>query len=320
MTIERLVSDRSMTRGHTPRTGVACLPIHQSVIFECDAPSLFLIAERNYDVASMLKTVNLEVQYPNGTRALERTSIAFERGAFTVLLGPSGAGKSTLLRSLNGLVRPSAGHVEADGIGDVSTPNALRRHRRQTAMVFQQHHLIGRISALDNVLVGRLGFHAGLRTLFPFGHVENVLALAALRRVGMVDAANRRADTLSGGQQQRVGIARALVQQPAIILADEPVASLDPVTAEAVLQLLHDVCKQGGLTAIVSLHQLPFALQFADRIVGLSAGRVVFDDIPANFGASALARIYGPAMNKDATPLNPIVPGESNYVSAVSTA
>jgi phosphonate transport system ATP-binding protein len=251
---------------------------------------------------TMLQVIDLAVTYTNGTRALERTSLEFQRGAFTVLLGPSAAGKSTLLRSLNGLVRPSVGQVVAEGIGNIAGPDALRRHRRQTAMVFQQHHLIGRISTLDNVLVGRLGFHSGLRTVFPYSRMETVLGLEALRRVGMIAAANRRADTLSGGQQQRVGIARALVQQPMIILADEPVASLDPISAHAVLQLLHDVCKQDGLTAIVSLHQLPYAMQFADRIVGLAAGRVVFDDVPDRLDDSALVRIYGPGISKEPAP------------------
>ncbi|MFM9882921.1 MAG: phosphonate ABC transporter ATP-binding protein [Burkholderiales bacterium] len=266
----------------------------------------------------MLRTVDLEVQYPNGTRALEPTSLTFDRGALTVLLGPSGAGKSTLLRALGGLVAPSAGHVIDDDAGDANTPAARRRHRRRSAMVFQQHHLIGRISTLDNVLLGRLGFHSGLRTLWPFSQIEKILALQALDRVGLLETANRRADTLSGGQQQRVGIARALVQQPAIILADEPVASLDPIAAKSILQLLHDVCKQDDIATIVSLHQLPFALAFADRIVGLSAGRVVFDGTPAHLGESALACIYGAAMAKDTSQVEAIIEQGTHHAREVA--
>jgi phosphonate transport system ATP-binding protein len=147
-------------------------------------------------------------------------------------------------------------------------------------MIFQQHHLIGRISALANVLTGRLGYHTSLRTLLPPARVEKISALEALERVGMIAYANRRTDQLSGGQQQRIGIARTLVQKPSLILADEPVASLDPTTAERTLQLFHDICRSDGITAIVSLHQVELARRFADRVIGLSGGRVVFDGRP----------------------------------------
>jgi phosphonate transport system ATP-binding protein len=195
---------------------------------------------------------------------------------------------------LNGLVTATGGRVEVEGIGDLNARGALRAHRRRTGMVFQQHHLIGRLSALSNVLAGRLGYHSALRTLLPFSRAEKLAALAALDRVGLLEFANRRADQLSGGQQQRVGIARALVQAPRVILADEPVASLDPATAERALQLFHDICRTDGITAVVSLHQVEFARRFADRIVGLAAGRVVFDGPPAALCMDSLQRIYGP--------------------------
>ena len=250
-----------------------------------------------------IRLVDASVTYPNGTQALRTTSLAFGRGAFTVLLGPSGAGKSTLLRSLNGLVPLSEGAVIVDGIGRLAG-RLWRQHRRATGMVFQQHQLIGRLSALDNVLVGRLGHHGALRTLLPFPQAEKRLALAALARVGLLDRALSRVDQLSGGQQQRVGIARALAQQPTLILADEPVASLDPATAERVLALLHGICRQDRLTAIVSLHQVEFARRFADRIIGIAAGAVVFDGPPADLDAAAIRRIYGeaPATAAIATP------------------
>jgi phosphonate transport system ATP-binding protein len=198
-----------------------------------------------------------------------------------------------LLRCLNGLAPLSSGRVMAEGIGAVTTARAWREHRRHTALVFQQHHLIGRLHALDNVLTGRLAFHSTWRTLLPFARADKMLALEALARVGLADQALQRADKLSGGQQQRVGIARALAQQPRVLLADEPVASLDPATAVRVLELMHGICKEQGIAAAVSLHQVDLATRFADRIVGISAGRVVFDGVPAALDATALRAIYG---------------------------
>jgi phosphonate transport system ATP-binding protein len=157
----------------------------------------------------MIQVEDLEVVYPTGTRALAPTTVAFERGQFTVLLGASGAGKSTLLRALNGLVKPTAGRVIVEGIGELRGSRAMRAHRRRTGMVFQQHQLIGRATVLSNVLTGRLGYHSGLRTLLPLPATEKCLALEAIERVGLIDYSLRRADQLSGGQQQRVGIARA---------------------------------------------------------------------------------------------------------------
>lgn len=240
-----------------------------------------------------LRTDAVEVTYANGTRALQRVSRSFAQGEFTVLLGSSGAGKSTLLRCLNGLVRPSAGRVLAPVVGDIADARALRHHRRQTGMVFQQHHLIGRLSVLENVLTGRLGYHAPLATLLPWTRRESELALTVIDRVGLLEHALKRADELSGGQQQRVGMARALVQQPRILLADEPVASLDPATAERLLALMHDICKSDGLTAVVSLHQVEFSRRFADRIIGLAGGAVIFDGTPAQLTDDVVARLYG---------------------------
>ncbi len=245
------------------------------------------------DAAVALRLVTAGVVYPNGTRALHSTSLDFAKGAFTVLLGPSGAGKSTLLRSLNGLVPLSEGHVETSHLGALRSTRAWREHRRATGMVFQQHQLIGRLTAFANVLTGRLGHHTTLRSLLPLPAAEKHLGLDALERVGLLEFALRRADQLSGGQQQRVGIARALAQAPTMILADEPVASLDPATAERVLALLHDICRQDGLSAVVSLHQVDLARQFADRIIGIGGGRVVFDGPPDALDDAAIRRIYG---------------------------
>jgi phosphonate transport system ATP-binding protein len=240
----------------------------------------------------MLKLNGVSVTYPGDIRALRPTSLAFGAGQFTVLLGPSGAGKSTLLRCLNGLVAPSAGRVAADGVGDIAGRHALAGHRRRTGMIFQQHQLIGRLSALRNVLTGRLGYHGQLRTLLPLPRADRLIALECLDRVGLLDRALDRVDTLSGGMQQRVGIARALAQRPRLILADEPVASLDPATAAKVLELLHTICKADGITAIVSLHQVELALEVADRIVGIAHGAVVFDGPAAAFNAAQYRQIY----------------------------
>ena len=252
-----------------------------------------------------IHTRDLEVTYAlAGIRiqALKPTTLTIDRGAFVVLLGASGAGKSTLLRALNGLVRPTSGHVIAEDAGDLSLPGALQRHRRQTGMVFQQHHLIGRISVLRNVLMGRLGYHGGWATLMPWPRHDKELALVSIERVGLLDRALQRADQLSGGQQQRVGVARALVQAPRLLLADEPVASLDPATAEHLLDLMHGICKSDGLTTVVSLHQVDFARRFADRIIGLKQGAVAFDGTPAQLTNERAHALYANAMGGGISP------------------
>lgn len=224
--------------------------------------------------------------------ALQPTSLNFERGEFTVLLGSSGAGKSTLLRCLNFLNRPTSGMVSIDGGRDLRDVKVLHQHRRRTGMIFQQHQLIGRHSALQNVLLGRIGYHSALRSIFPFPRKERMLAMEALERVGLLDKALERVDRLSGGQQQRVGIARALAQKPTLMLADEPVASLDPSSSHKILSLLDKICKEDGIPTVVSLHQVELAETYGDRIVGLAHGRVVFDGPPEQLTEHVLSKIY----------------------------
>jgi phosphonate transport system ATP-binding protein len=245
----------------------------------------------------MLKLVDCGVTYPSGVAAQATTSLEFVKGQFTVLVGSSGAGKSTLLRTLNGLVRPSRGDVCVEDYGSIfANARVLRRHRLAAGMIFQQHHLIGRLSVLQNVLLGRLGWHGSFRSLLPLPRSDRLIALQMLDRLGLVERALDRADQLSGGEQQRVGIARAMTQAPRILLCDEPVASLDPATAERVLADLHRICREDGITAVVSLHQLEFAQQFADRIIGLANGRVVFDGGPRELKRIAVDKIYGASL------------------------
>lgn len=239
----------------------------------------------------MIQLYDVSVRY-DATMALYPLTIRFEAGSFTVLLGPSGAGKSTLLRCMNRLVTPTTGSIEVAGIGSLTSSSRILAHRRRTGMIFQQHQLIGRHTALRNALLGSVASTSVLRGFWGANRAETYRALAALDRVGLLTKAMVRADRLSGGEQQRVGIARALTQQPDIVLADEPVASLDPETAASVLGLLREICQQDGITAVVSLHQVELALRFADRIVGLSAGRLVVDELPNRINGAHVDQIY----------------------------
>jgi phosphonate transport system ATP-binding protein len=242
------------------------------------------------------------VTYPNGVEALRSTSLEFRRGEICVLLGLSGAGKSTLLRTLNHLVRPTSGRIVSAELGPLEgRGEQLRAHRRRTAVVFQHHQLIERRSALANVLTGRLGYHGLLRSVFPLPRADVELALECLERVGLGEQALTRVEQLSGGQQQRVGIARALAQQPTTLLADEPVASLDPATSQRVLELLRRICEEDGVTAIISLHQLAYARRFADRIIGLAEGAVVFDGSPHELDEAQVAHLFSARPARAAT-------------------
>jgi len=240
----------------------------------------------------MIAVQDISVEYAGGVTALRNVTLEFRKREFTVLLGLSGAGKSTLLRTFNLLTRPTRGKILVDGIGELCPGRLLRNHRRHTAMVFQQHQLIARQNTLENVLLGRIGAHGWGRTLFPFPHADRILALQCLERVGLLDKALERVGNLSGGQQQRVGIARALAQKPGLLLADEPVASLDPSTGDQVMSLIRDIAREDSIPVIVSLHQIELARRFADRVIGLSGGAVVFDGPCGDLSDQVLDRIY----------------------------
>ncbi|MHB8066577.1 MAG: phosphonate ABC transporter ATP-binding protein [Desulfobaccales bacterium] len=240
----------------------------------------------------MIRLENVSLQFPGGITALHPLFLEIRAGQFTVLLGASGAGKSSLIRCLNLLQPPTTGAVFVEGLGKLDHPQLVRKHRRQTAMIFQQHQLIGRRTAWENVLLGRLAYYSTWRSLLPLPRGDQVLALECLERVGLLNKAMERVDALSGGEQQRVGIARALAQKPRLILADEPVASLDPTSAQKIMDLLQDICKKDGITAIVSLHQVELALAYANRIVALAKGKIVFDGSPADLDPARLEGIY----------------------------
>jgi phosphonate transport system ATP-binding protein len=243
----------------------------------------------------MIEVTGLRVVLPPAVVAVGGIDLAVGTGEFVVLLGRSGSGKTTFLRALNRLVEPSAGSVRVAGRPVTGAdPTALRAARRQIGMVFQQFNLVRRASVLDNVLAGRLGYVPVLPSLLGrFPDADRRLALDCLRQVGLADLAARRADTLSGGEQQRVAIARALAQAPAVILADEPTASLDPALTTDIMGLLRAINVERGLTLVVSQHQLETALAYASRIVGVRAGRVAFDGPPASVTPAVVEAIYG---------------------------
>jgi phosphonate transport system ATP-binding protein len=243
----------------------------------------------------MLEIQHLTKIYPNGTLALDDVSFEAPDGQFLVIIGLSGSGKSTLLRCINRLIEPTKGRVVFNG-QDITAAgdDELRRIRRQIGMVFQQFNLVKRSSVLTNVLTGRLGYVSSLRsTLGVFPNADKERALANLDLVGIRDKANMRADALSGGQQQRVGIARALMQEPKLMLADEPVASLDPATSHSVLKYIQQLNREHGIMVLCSLHFLSLARAYAHRIIAMKAGKIVFDGLPHDIDERRFKEIYG---------------------------
>ena len=242
----------------------------------------------------MLRIENLNKIYPNGTRALKDVSFEIERGQFVAIIGLSGSGKSTLLRCINRLVEPTSGRVLLDGT-DVTAASGkeLRQTRRKIGMVFQHFNLVKRLSVMTNVMSGKLGAVSTLAGVFRnFSPSDYAEARACLERVGLADKASQRADTLSGGQQQRVGIARALMQNPELILADEPVASLDPATAHTVLDHLATT-NRDGITVLCNLNFLSLARKYSCRVLALREGEIVFDGPPEIIDEQRFRQIYG---------------------------
>ncbi|WP_288801905.1 phosphonate ABC transporter ATP-binding protein [uncultured Corynebacterium sp.] len=232
--------------------------------------------------------------FGGNVKGMDDVTAGFHKGGITVLLGLSGSGKSTMLRHINGLHTPTTGTVRVLG-QDLSTlkKNEMRELRRDIGVIFQDFNLVGPMSVLENVCTGRLGSLRGPRlSLMMYPKAVRREALEQLDRVGLADRAYQRADTLSGGQKQRVAIARSLLQHPKLLLADEPVASLDPVSSQQVVELLQQISKEDDLTVISSLHQVQLAIDFADRIIGLRSGKIVFDRETASLDERTASAIY----------------------------
>jgi phosphonate transport system ATP-binding protein len=243
----------------------------------------------------LLRLEGLTKQYRTGDRALTAVDLLVPAGQVMALIGPSGAGKSTLIRCINRLVEPSSGRVLLDGVEVTRMgARALRRARCRIGMIFQEYALVERLTVMENVLSGRLGYVGFWRSWFrrfPTSDVEAAYRL--LERVGLETFYDQRADQLSGGQRQRVGIARALVQDPQLLLVDEPTASLDPKTSRQIMRLICELCDERGLAAVINIHDVVLAQMFVQRIVGLRQGRVVYDGAPDGLTPEVLTEIYG---------------------------
>jgi phosphonate transport system ATP-binding protein len=243
----------------------------------------------------MLRIDSLRKRYRTGDEALKGVSFNVPSGQLVGLIGPSGAGKSTLIRCVNRLVEPTGGRIFLDDLELTALGRSeLRKARRRIGMIFQEFALVERLTVMENVLSGRLGYVPFWRSFtrrYPSADIEKAFAL--LERVGVLDQADKRADALSGGQRQRVGVARALEQDPELLLVDEPTASLDPKTSRQIMRLIREVCAERNLPAIINMHDVLLAQAFVDRIVGLRAGEVVFDGSPSALSPEVLTRIYG---------------------------
>lgn len=250
------------------------------------------------------------------TRAVQGVTLSVPVGQFVGVIGRSGAGKSTLLRMINRLAEPSGGRMLWEGTEITHlSGRALRDWRRRCAMIFQQFNLVGRLDVLNNVLLGRLAYTPFWRaSIKAWPRQDRAMALAALDQFDMAAFAPRRADQLSGGQQQRVAICRALVQEPEIVLADEPVASLDPRNAQIVMDALQRINRDSGLTVLCNLHALDLARAYCDRLIGMAGGRVVFDDVPAALTEAVARELYGieadEVLRPDRAPLPAAAPAQ----------
>lgn len=243
----------------------------------------------------ILTIKKLSKEYTAGKTVLRDIDLSIAPQGVTAIIGPSGTGKSTLIRCINRLVEPTAGSILFHG-KDITrlSRNALRRTRRKIGMVFQEHNLVERLSVMENVLSGRLGYLSSLQAfLRRFPREDVALAFDLLDRVGLASHYQQRADALSGGQRQRVGIARALMQRPGLLLADEPTSSLDPRTAVEIMELITQLAGESAIPVIVNIHNVDLARRFAQRVVGMKDGSIVFDGPPNNLAESDLKFIYG---------------------------
>lgn len=249
----------------------------------------------------MIQFEHVDKVYANGTKALDDVSLTIEQGEFVAIIGLSGAGKSTLIRTINKMIDTTGGRLTVNGV-DVSTLKGkkLRLFRRKIGMVFQSFNLVSRTSVINNVLAARVAEMGLFNVLFGlYTKKDKLLALESLDKVGILDKAYIRADQLSGGQQQRVALARTLAQKPEIILADEPVAALDPVMADVVMEDFRRINRDMNITVMINIHHVDLALQYADRIIGIRAGQIVYDGPTAQITEETLKEIYGRSLTDD---------------------
>jgi phosphonate transport system ATP-binding protein len=242
----------------------------------------------------MVEVQNLAKVFPNAYQALNDVSFTLHGGEFVGVIGRSGAGKSTLLRCLNGLIPITSGSVRIDGVDRATLSDSARlKMRRRIGFIFQEFNLVGRLTAMQNVLTGRLGYMNEFEALLGYyGHSHRTIAAACLKRVNMLHRAYSRADFLSGGEKQRVSIAQALAQQPVLLLADEPVASLDPELTWGIMGDLKRVAKEANVPTVVNIHDLETAKHFAERIIGIAGGRILYDGPPSLLTNETLREIY----------------------------
>lgn len=266
-----------------------------------------------------LDVFDLEKTYSTGDEALKGVSLSIDGNETMAMIGPSGAGKSTFVRCINRLTEPSGGTVRLDGTELTALKGEeLREARRDIGMIFQEYNLVERLTVMENVLTGRLGYVSTWRAFrrdFPPEDIER--AYEILDRVGLGDMENKRADELSGGQRQRVGIARAVIQQPKILLVDEPTSSLDPETSNTVMRLLTDIAAEREIPVLINIHEVDLALNYADRIVGLHDGELVFEGTPTGVDNDVLDRIYRGAEIPDSSDSEPPVSGPEDAADPV---
>ncbi|HAX02407.1 MAG: phosphonate ABC transporter ATP-binding protein [Tenericutes bacterium GWC2_34_14] len=249
----------------------------------------------------MIRFVDVVKTYPNGTQALRGINLTIGDGEFVAIIGLSGAGKSTLLRSINKMHSITSGQLFIDDVEISSIKGKdLRMLRRSIGMIFQSFNLVKRMSVFNNVLTGRVAYHPTFKTLFGlFPKEDKLLALESLETMGILDKSFQRADQLSGGQQQRVALARALTQKPKVILADEPVASLDPITTVQVMDDFARINKEYGITIVANMHHVDLAVKYATRIIGIKNGEVVYDGPSSKVNDDTLVQIYGRSLKHD---------------------
>ncbi|KOS63666.1 phosphonate ABC transporter ATP-binding protein [Lysinibacillus agricola] len=242
----------------------------------------------------LLQVQQLEMEYADGTKALRGISFDVHKGEFIAVIGPSGAGKSTLLRSINRLVTPTSGDIVYEGESLMTAKGTgLRKLRSNIGMIFQHYNVVDRLSVLENVLHGNLGRMSIMSGLFNrYSEAQKEMAIHLLKKVGLENEIRKRVDELSGGQRQRVGVCRALAQNPALILADEPIASLDPKSSAIVMESIYENCLEQGIACLVNLHQVDVAKKYATRIIAIQKGQILFDGKPEDLTDELIVRLY----------------------------